>query len=266
MIDVIFLAHGREEFTAASLGALIENTNWRRARLVIYTDGAPLRPLLSAREVRRSRYGGPVAVMNDHLARPGSEIFAKIDNDTIVPPGWLDTCLQVMESRPELDLLGIEPPRSRTPAPWASGTRVPIPESQEHWNDYAPCDMIGGIGLMRRRAFAGQAPMIPHGPLGVGGFSDWQLRHPGVRKGWIVPPLSVFVLDRLPIEPWAGLSRKYIAAGEQRPWTNYAPEDEALWNWWSKGESNETRIEGGVAARGGGECAREDGAAAGAGQ
>jgi hypothetical protein len=73
--------------------------------------------------------------------------------------------------------------------------------------------------------------MVPHGTYG--GFTDWQLLHKEVRKGWILPPLKVFLLDRLPMEPWASLSRKYIAAGDQRPWANYKPADAHLWSWWN---------------------------------
>jgi hypothetical protein len=235
MVDILYLAKGRPEFTEASLAALLANTNWKRARLVIYTDGAEFRASSSI-EVRRGEYGGPVAIMNDYLGRNPSEIFAKIDNDTIVPPGWLDECLEAMEGNPELGLLGIEPPTSRTPAPWANGKRIPAPEygANPAYRGYAPCDMIGGVGLMRKRPFLTLDAMKPHGQNGVGGFSDWQTRNPGVVKGWIVPPLNLFLLDRLPVEPWASLSKEYIASGLQRPWTNYAPSDSALWDWWIK--------------------------------
>lgn len=225
MIDILFPIWGREDFTEAAQDALVSNTRWGNAHVVEY-----------------SRSTGPVAIMNDYLSKPGSEIFAKIDNDTIVPPGWLDQALMVMEENPELDLLGIEPPASRTPAPWLPPSgQFTAPEltgphvlkgSGNTARGYAPCDMIGGIGLMRRRAFAGRLPMQPHGPLGTGGFSDWQLQHPEVTKGWIIPPLNVFLLDRLPIEPWASLSKRYIAEGVQRPWTNYSAEDSHLWEWW----------------------------------
>lgn len=224
-IDILFPVYNRREFANEALKALTQNTDLDRARLCVHND---------------SLNEGPVAVMNRFLARDdGSAIFAKIDSDTIVPPGWLDAALAVMQENPELDLLGIEPPASRTPAPW--GGRVAIPEFYGPFISatlqgpaYARCDMIGGIGLMRRSAFAGREPMIPHAQNGVGGFSDWQLKHPEVTKGWIVPPLNVFLLDRLPIEPWASLSKEYIQKGWQRPWTNYSLSDSALWEWWLK--------------------------------
>ncbi len=66
-----------------------------------------------------------------------------------------------------------------------------------------------------------------------GGFTDWQQRHPELVNGWIVPPLKLFLLDRLPIEPWASLSKKYESTGQQRFWTRYPMEAApALWEWW----------------------------------
>lgn len=256
MIDILYLCKGRPEFTEASFAALMKNTYWSSVnRLLIYTDGSVSRLDMIRRRVVRvgsdglsdgvvvveDRVGGPVAIMNSFLAASGSEIFCKLDNDVIVPPGWLEQCLPVMEAHPELDLLGIEPPASRTPAPWANGMPVPAPELvyaeavKRRGFRYAPCDSIGGIGLMRRSAFRNRRPMKPHAQNGVGGFTDWQLENADVCKGWIVPPLNLFLLDRLPFEPWLSLSKKYIAEGIQRPWTNYpAGSASHLWEWWLK--------------------------------
>jgi hypothetical protein len=217
-VDILFPCWKRDEFTAASFEALTSTAPAKHVHIVSYPGCSD----------------GPVAIMNDFLSRDGSQIFVKIDNDVILPPGWFEAGMAVMEANPDLGLLGIEPPASRTPAPWANGKRLPAPEENglSHGLGYARCEMIGGIGFMRRSAFAGREPMRPHGPLGVGGFSDWQIKHPEAVKGWIVPPLNVFLLDRLPFEPWRSLSKRYIAEGVQRPWTNYSPADSALWDWW----------------------------------
>jgi hypothetical protein len=132
--------------------------------------------------------------------------------------------------------------------------RPPIPENDPHkWAlkcrrdeagdvicppTYARTDSIGGIGLFRTRAWAGREPMKPFATYG--GFTDWQLREgrlrhgrPPLTIGWCVPPLRLFLLDRMPIEPWASLSKRYIAEGQQRPWTNYTQiEMEGLASWW----------------------------------
>lgn len=264
MIDLIYLTHNRLEFTQASFEALLANTDWSLVnQLWLFDEGSTdgtkqyLKAAVDRRaaKVRAAMFladysGGPVTCMNDWLDEPGCDIFAKIDNDVIVPPGWLNAAVGVMEAFPKLGFLGIEPPASRTPAPWADRRRpVPKPEEEHpssmryrHWAiadvfdisaknpAYAQCDAIGGVGLMRRSAF-GKQRMKPHSTYG--GFTDWQIAHPEVTKGWIVPPLKLFLLDRLPLEPWASLSKRYIEEGLQRPWTNYEPKDaDALWSWW----------------------------------
>lgn len=191
--------------------------------------------------------------MNDYVARADpADVVAKIDNDVIVPPGWLDACHAVMEAHPDLDLLGIEPPASRVPH-FPGMRRSPTPELEEskivggHYTDgelvngkytdewvpgYAPCPSIGGIGLMRTKAFLVNEPIKPDGIYG--GFTSWQIAHPRIRKGWIVPPLQLFLLDRLPERPWSDLSRVYEARGWQRPWQKYpASAKDALWGWWT---------------------------------
>ncbi len=243
-IDILFPSSSRPEFAAASLEALGANTDWSLVRnLIIYTDGEPMREGFIARapipldvlEYDHDPHGGPVAIMLDYLERTPAAVFAKIDNDVIVPPGWLNAAADVMDRHPELDLLGLEPPLSRTPDPWAHGKRPPAPELDgppglHNYRGYARAEAIGGVGLMRSAAFQGRPRMVPHSTYG--GFTNWQTENADVRKGWIVPPLSLFLLDRLPFEPWASLSRRYIAQGHQRPWTNYGPEAAALWQWW----------------------------------
>lgn len=223
MIDIIYLAHGRPEFTAASIAALTANTDWERARLVVYTDGCALSANLMGipAVINEERHGGPITIMNHYLMKSKpADIFAKIDNDCVVPPEWLDRSLHVVATNPHLGLLGLEPP--------SSTVRL---EACDIGAGYSACDSIGGIGVMRRKAFDGQDSMRPHSTYG--GFTDWQLRHPEIVKGWITPPLSLFLLDRLPMEPWASLSKRYIAEGQQRPWRNYTADDAHLWSWWS---------------------------------
>ncbi len=238
MIDVLFLAKNRLEFTKASFTALVAHTDWSLVDdLWIYDDGSMdgTREWLRSQNnysrhthIIDSKLGAPAAIMNDYLNRSDAELFAKIDNDVIVTPGWLTVCSDVMSCCPELDLLGIEPPQSRTPRS-PGGLRSKCPEYTARPADmYVSCDSIGGIGLMRRSAFSDRT-MTPHSIHG--GFTEFQVSHPNIVKGWITPPLNVFLLDRMPTEPWASLSREYIAKGWQRPWSSYDPKV-PFWNWW----------------------------------
>lgn len=225
MIDILYLAHGRSSFTYASLSTLKANTDLTKVRLVIYTDGEPLWTRVDLRGepaiVNEDPFGGPVAIMNHYLMKGSpTDIFVKLDNDVIVPPGWLERGAYVMGTNPTLGLLGIEPP--------SSTIRVDLSGAVD---GCVPCDSIGGIGFMRRRAFDGQDSMRPHSIYG--GFTDWQIRHPEIKKAWLAPPLKLFLLDRLPIAPWRELSASYIAMGQQRAWASYPVADSHLWEWWT---------------------------------
>jgi hypothetical protein len=252
VIDILFLAHNRLEFTRASFQALLSNTDWSLVnRLCVYDDRSvdgTCKYLLSALKgmalkwyftQRIEALESPVAVMADFLRRYvdsyfDAPLFAKIDSDVIVPPGWLDQCAATFEACPKLDLLGIEPPDSRCPhfsQPFRPQlTRdVEMAPGPPFWIAQSREQTIGGIGVFRRRAFEGR-PLAPDGRYG--GFEAWQLRHPEVTRGWIKPSLSLFLLDRLPMEPWASLSAEYIAQGWQRPWRTYSESVSHLWQWW----------------------------------
>src|SRR6188508_3821051 len=112
MIDLMYLAHNRLEFTKASLAAIEQNTNWDLVdQFVIYDDNSidgTSQFLIEWARQARSRinadiilrpgsYGHPVVIMRDFLSNHWRHsIFGKIDSDTMVPPGWLDQCFDVM--------------------------------------------------------------------------------------------------------------------------------------------------------------------------
>ncbi len=224
MIDILFLTHNRLEFTKASLQALIQNTNWKEvARLILYDDNSEdgTREYLSgitfpvAAKQEFGLFSSPVSVMNHYLYQfdpREPRVFAKIDNDTMVPAGWLDECLKVFTKNPDLGLLGIE-----------AFNRVDAGSMERGYRD---ARFIGGIGLMRNGCFV----TLPR-PFGRFGFTAWQEKSP-VRKGWIDPSIPVFLLDRLPREPWRSLSLEYVQKGWQREWGPYAETDKVLWSWW----------------------------------
>lgn len=234
MIDLLFLAHNRLEFTKASLSNLIANTEGPEVqRLIIYDDNSTdgTREYLKAFkyggvaskvELRFGEYDSPVAVMNDYLRSGPAEMFAKIDSDTMVPPDWLTECLGIMSRHPELHLLGIE------------AFRPVQPVCDRRTFDEA--GFIGGIGLMRSEAFRDG---LPEAEGRRQGFTQFQERHPEIIKGWLNPALPVFLLDWIPREPWQSLTAEYVKNGWNRDWREIFPDlcpyPEArkdLWSWW----------------------------------
>jgi len=238
VIDLLFLAHNRLEFTRSCVWALWANTDWSLVqRVLLYDDGSTDGTQEFLRDFRlpvethftTGSWGSPVAVMNHAIEQIGrGSVLAKIDNDVMVPPGWLHECLQVMNWHPELDLLGIE---AMYPVDGSCSDSICDPDGTftAAVRSPVPALYIGGIGLMRTRAFQ----TFPE-PQGRFGFTAWQDKNPQVQKAWLSPSLPVCLLDRVPFEPWTSLSAEYVAKGWQRPWPPYSKNDSALWGWWAK--------------------------------
>jgi hypothetical protein len=224
-VDFLYLAWEREAFTQECLRELYSNTDWSNvSKVYIYTDaGRVLDHASVARfpnvEIVTAKFGSPVAIMNDFLDRSDADIFVKLDNDVVCPPGWLGEGLRLLEENPFVDLLGIEP-HLRPPAEAPHGIQI--------------TGYIGGVGFMRRKIFSNSRPSIIGARFG---FTEWQLEHVEFVKAWIDPPLKVFLLDHLPFEPWHSLSAEYRKEGWQRnpaEWGEYGPEWSSLWEWWRK--------------------------------
>jgi hypothetical protein len=328
MLDLLYLAWNRLEFTRASLEALQANTDWSKVRkLWLYDDGSTdgTLELLNTVSVPcgvnlvQTSFRSPVATMNHFINNAKPELFAKIDNDVIVPPHWLGACRLVMEQNPAVDMLGIEamypsqlsetverevvPQHEVVPdnncmqdyvarravlihgEALRAGDRLSIDspvrrnprrlghlcarraltlETLDNNHRVGYCTMhnrtevvdlralsdspqmetvivpigrecvltdhIGGIGLMRGRAFEGQRMPRPNGRWG---FTIWQKYHPEITKAWMNPSLAVILLNRLPMEPWCSLSAEYAANDWQRPWDVYTEADWPLWGWWN---------------------------------
>jgi glycosyltransferase involved in cell wall biosynthesis len=230
-VDILFLAWNRLAFTKASFGALARNTPWASSvdRLIVYDDGsedgtaewlreAGAKLPVPAFDFREVSFRSPPATMNDYLATAEADLFAKVDSDIAMPPSWLDSLLSVMESSPELELLGCEAARN--------GTQMAYPDEELTW---VSTTHIGGVGLMRVDSFLRRPPIMGRGRFG---FTEFQHRHDPVR-GWVLPDLPVLQLDRLPFEPWLSLAEEYARKGWQRRWPKYDDLRPYWWEWFA---------------------------------
>jgi len=238
-LDILYCSWNRASFTEFSFRMLLENTSWDRVRtLVVHDDDSSDGTTLLLKQHRQSKtaeshgvasvrwdfnrhLGSAPAVMSDFIGTTDADWFAKIDNDIVVPPGWLDAMLQVIEGDPSVDCLGMEAGRGnpRTPE-WDGVYRF----QDGSW--------MGGVGLIKVDAvrrlpeFAGQA-----------GWSLLQGEYGKVTKngplniGWINPDLPVVQLDRVRFEPWKKLTDYYVTEGWSRPWGKYHPGVD-YFDWW----------------------------------
>lgn len=227
-LDIVYVAWNRIEFTRASWMMLLENTNWDLvSRLYIHDDGStdgtfrwlkqrigdvPVETTFTIDALR-----SPPAVMNRYVAQSEADWFAKIDNDIIVPPGWLEAMQSVTDTNPEVELLGMEAGRGNSRhADWDGIYR------------FEPGSHMGGVGLIRTETLARRTKMNEQS--GRFGWTEWQHEYQPIR-GWINPDLPVVSLDRVPFEPWLGLAANYVLREWSRPWGTYH-ERADYWDWW----------------------------------
>lgn len=234
-VDILFVSFNRLAYTRESFAALTANTDWGEvAGLYIADDassdgtaewllgtndaGVDMIPGGIEIHVNRGPFGGPVAATNwylDHRSETADRVM-KVDNDFVVCPGWLPELLRVMTINPGVDLLGVQP-RFGPPTPAGDVTRT-----------VDPCRHIGGIGMMRHRAFELCRPV----PSGRYGFTEYQGEHPWISKAWVTPDLPCFSLDLIGAEPWRTLREEYIKYGWARRWPEYADGGAGYFDWW----------------------------------
>lgn len=231
MIDIIYLAWNRKAYTEFSFSKLVENTDWNMVnKLVVYDDGSTDGTAfwLSERVVELNLAGtvdaemhhtqalrSPVATMNHYLDHYQSDYFAKIDNDIVVPPEWLGEMYRMMYLHTSVDILGMQADQG----PPVLGHYGERKIQKARW--------IGGVGLIRRRTFKKCRPS----PNGRFGWTEFQQGHKELVKAWIKPDLATFELDRLPVEPWRSLARRYVEVGWGREWGPYAEDADDYWSW-----------------------------------
>jgi cellulose synthase/poly-beta-1,6-N-acetylglucosamine synthase-like glycosyltransferase len=241
MVSLLFPAFNRLEFTRQSWAALMANTDWSLvSEFHVYDDGstdgtrewlekdfAYWFPCLESR-FHATAFHSPMGVTLDWIAHNQQPLLAKIDNDTIMPPGWLNVAVDVMARHPDLEMLGLECMRDIAPT---GGNTV---------HGYMPDTFVSGLFVARRSVFLRQFPREIKRYFGL---EEFQMQRPKLKRGWIMPSLPVFLLDRLPMEPWAGLSREYVRQGWQREWSlslQYKPDRSDMWSWWEPVKSEVT--------------------------
>lgn len=228
-VDVLYVAWNRREFTEHSFRWLLENTAWDLVEgIVVYDDSSEdgtqeyLRQAIKSvplrqRELRVVDFKSPPAVMNHYVSMSTATFFAKVDNDIVLPAGWLEAMMGVYEDHPEIELLGTE------------AGRMGVRKDGEPYG-FEPGSHTGGVGLFRRKAFTTRPKIEQRGRFG---FTEWQHVYRPVR-GWVRPDLMVSSLDQIPFDPWRSLSESYIERGWQRRWPVYDERwTRPYWEWWA---------------------------------
>lgn len=232
MTEILYLTHNRLEYTRASLSALGRNTNWDLVSRVQFFDDRSedgtrefVKGYAAGDPVIEGTWNSPVDAMAEFFRGSTAELVAKIDSDVMLPPGWLDDCEQVLAENPLVDLVGIEARGQSAAESAPTGVK-----RVAYWSPW-----VGGIFVGRRQAILDAMQRRPlFCDRASGKYFGWQAfqEQAGLHVAWLRPSLQVFLLDRMPIEPWGGLSDEYVRRGWQRPAPYfYGPEWAGLWGW-----------------------------------
>ena len=230
-VDLLFLAWNRREFTEESFRTLLRNTDWKFVnKLFVIDDGSTdgtlefleraIREVPANHELLRTRFGNSCTATNHFIEVSTAPLLAKLDNDTIYPPGWLRQSLAVYDKHPELDMLGLE-------------AFYEVADGDVD-RSYARCPYVSGLALYRRACFEKFGMPTPHETWF--GLEEWMESNPQIVCGWIRPSIPTILLDRIPFQPWAGYAEKYQQWGWQRTWKKYHHKSTLYrWRWPEEG-------------------------------
>lgn len=232
-VEILYMAWNRKIFTQVTLELLKRNTDWKHVdKLVIYDDGSKdgtrrviersdIGDLVPAFEIREGGWGSVGATMNDYISLTEATHFVKIDNDIAMPPGWLPRLLSAAERHDDYELIGME-------AGWSGAYQGLLPSKRY---TVVPARHIGGVGLMRTKAFEWRKPVpLALGKEGRNGFTIWQHRW-HLRAGWLKPDLPNVQLDKIPVPPWSTLASRYVEKGWARAWDPFTLDMHEWWDW-----------------------------------
>jgi hypothetical protein len=227
-VELAFFAKNRVEFTEESWCRLRQNTNWDLVdKIVFYDDGSTDGTLqflqrqaqAMGAELRQTNFGSGLTARTDFFRRATCELLATVDNDAMYPPGWLEIGLELMGRKSELQYLCLEN---------YFGLKGPLPYT------YRQSRTGDGLAIIRRSIFRGDD--VPIAQDTYHGLDDWMIKHKIV-VGWLKPAINVFLLDRVPLEPWCSISEKYVKNGWQRKLEGqpgvhrYTDAESYLWSW-----------------------------------
>lgn len=224
-VDIIVPNRNRLEFAQKTLEVLERNTDWFLVRkLYLYddqsTDGTRefieerAKTMPAETEVVSGIFNSPYCCLLDCVAKSEADLICKIDNDCLMPFGWLNCGIGVMDRNPDLDLLGI-------------GYRdEPTPHSGDVLYGYKVAPFIGGVGVLRHS-------VLKDLPLEVLPAQNWRgIWQQEMKVGWLSPSMQVCLLDWVPWAPWVDHSERYERLGWQRRWGRYQKDDMRMWDWW----------------------------------
>ena len=204
-VAILFFTYNRLEYTRQALSALIENSRYPFELYIVdnhSTDGTPqwleefrLKYPCIIKDIKynTSNEGLP-GPTNAFWAKADTDLIGKVDNDTLVPEGWLERLVEAHSKLPELAVVGGWHFRPEDFNAQEAVARL------VHRNAIAilPDEHIGGCCYLMKRSIQQQfGPMVYDEKVKIHGWTDYQHRlvEAGYLVGYLYPLLQLEYMD-----------------------------------------------------------------------
>ena len=182
-VSIVIPTHRRPDYLAVTLASVVPQATRAGAEVIVVSDGfdPSTQAVAERHDVRFESLSAPRglnAARNTAVTAASGELIAFIDDDVVVPDGWLEALLEGAGSAPGHDVFG-GPIRARLEGggPRACGREpAPITTLDLGANDRDAAVVWGANMAVRRRAFE-RVGMFDEGLAGRGDEEEWERRY-----------------------------------------------------------------------------------------
>jgi glycosyltransferase involved in cell wall biosynthesis len=182
-VTVVVPTRGRAAYLEVTLDSLRRQRTEAAHELLVVDDGATdstpeVAERFGARLIRHGERRSLNAARNSGLRAAGADLIAFVDDDVLVPPGWLDALLEGAERHPDAEAFG-GPIRARFEghAPRGCGREEPPITTLDLGGEDVEAEMVWGSNFAVRRSAVERIGEFDETlDRGHGDEEDWLLR------------------------------------------------------------------------------------------
>lgn len=183
MIPILMLAHNRLEMTKQAVASVLKNTE-RKFHLCILDNGSEDGTEEWLRSFSDDNVDAHFSTVNlgvhggadwFHKQFPDAQYYAKVDNDTLVPSGWLNALMETLIEN-EADLVG------SLHYTFSQGALDAMNLAEQ--KGFAPFPSPGGSGVLYTRKFVEDCKVADHAEELVDGWTRFCVARDGFVKGF----------------------------------------------------------------------------------